>query len=544
MSKQVLFELDALKRIKRGVDTLSKSVSVTFGPKGRNVAIDKPMGPPLVTKDGVQVARQIDLVEPYENMGAQIVKKAATETASNAGDGTTTSTIIAAELFDGAVRYLSSDVPGVHLRRGMNSAVGQGVHWLRSNAYAVQTSERVKQVATISSNGDEQLGEIISTAAETVGKDGIITVDQGKGVETELEFVEGLQYDKGLVTEDFLPEGESRIEWEDPLVLCIHSRVPHVQWLLPALEYAHEQSRPLVVVAQDVEDEALSAMVRNHMDGVVDCAAIRAPRIGDKRREHVEDVAVLCDGMVVDPGTGVEFGPYGPEEILGTCRTFKAGMDRTEFLEGAADETAIRKRISELRTRAQSVGSEHDREFLQQRISQLSGGVAIIRIGAETETEMKNRRALVEDALSATQAAIRGGVCPGGGFTLIRMADHLEDVRDEFDFEHEAQEWGWKLVESALREPTKQLLSNAGLDPSVIVAEASEYTASDVGYDLREMEFVDLYEEGIIDPTVVIEEAVVNAASAVGSLVMSSAAVGPVDQDAEEDENNEEDFDE
>ena len=530
--KEILFDLDALEAIGEGVDRLADTVKTTLGPRGRNVIIERtgPMEKNLVTKDGVTVARILEFDDPITNMGAEIVKEAAKNTASQGGDGTTTSTVLAQAIFHEAVRLVTAGAPAVSMKRGMKKALQHTRAFIAERAYNISSRERVEEVATISANGDEGLGKAIAEATEQVGKDGIISVDQGRSAETKVELTEGVQIERGWVTEQFVnAENESGLTFEEPLVLTIDDDVSSPERILPAMEYAKEQNRGLIVAAHDVSANALAALVSNHREGVLNTCAITVPRITDKRRELLEDLAILGGGMVMSPQTSVSLENYTPAELTGSFGRVNITADESTFLNGDGSEDDVTQRIRDLRTRSQKAGSEYDKEFLQKRISQLSGGMAIIRVGGETEIEMKRRKALVEDALNATQASIRGGVVAGGGYMLLRASMFLDKIQQAGDitFDDDSEKWGWDLLKNSLDAPAKQILRNAGEEPGPILDEMRDYFRAEIGYDVRDGEMKDFYEEGIIDPAIVVEDALISAVSSVSSLIMSGACIAP-----------------
>lgn len=534
MSKEILFDDEAIKRIQEGINKLADTVKVTLGPRGRNVAMEKSFGPPTITKDGVSVAREIEFEDHYENMGAMIIKEAATRTADEAGDGTTTATVIAQRLFNEAYRMVAAGATPVELQRGMKKALHEGINYLRYLAKSVDSAEEIEWVATISSNGDEALGEMISEAMQKVGKGGVISVEESKATRTTLDFTEGMQLDRGYLSPNFVPDGDAEVRLENPLVLVVNDRVSSAMALMPIMEYAVNEDRPLFVVAHDVEGEALAAMITNHVRGVLKGCAIKAPRIGEKRTQLIEDLAVLTGGEVIDPKKGTTLQKVEPRHVLGSCDSVSVDKESTTMIGGAGSDEAIQAHIKTLRSHLQMAESPHNREFIQQRISQLGGGMAIIRVGAGSELELKEYKGRVEDALSATKAAVRGGLVPGGGCALIEVSNMLRMLSEDEDtkFSTTGERTGWNLVADSIAEPFKQISRNAGLEPSVMLNNYQKQVADretpDLVFDVREERIRPCFEIGVVDPALVVEEALKNAVSTASTLVMTSCAIAPM----------------
>lgn len=541
--KTILFDNKALNRLQAGVNTLADAVKVTLGPRGRNVALQKQFGQPNVTKDGVSVAREIEIEDRFENMGAQTIKEAAIRTAEMAGDGTTTATVIAQALFNEARKMVASGLSPIPLKRGMDRAVAEGVNYLRYLAKEVDNVEEIKWVATISSNGDEALGEMIAEAMEKVGKGGVISVEEGKSTNTVLEFSEGMQLDRGYLNPDFARmEEDGVVSLENPLVLLADKRISSAQDIMSAMEHAASQRRPLFVVAHDVEGEALAMLITNHLQGKLKACAVKAPRIGDKRSQVLEDLAVLTGGQVISPEKGITFKSVHPGDYLGGCATASAAKQHTTFLGGDGEDDAIAQRIKVLRGQVKLSGSPHDQEFTQQRISQLGGGMAVIRVGANSEVELKEYKARVEDALSATKAAVKGGVCPGGGCTLIEVSNMLNILAEDEEtvFVNEEEKAGWVLVAKALEAPFQQIVKNAGLSPEVLLhqyrTEVEKRETPDLVFDVNAEEIRPCFEAGIVDPVLVVEEGIKNAVSVSSLLITTSCAIGFASKDNKPDE--------
>lgn len=531
--KVILFDDDAQNRLQRGVNTLADAVKVTLGPRGRNVALDKPFGSPNVTKDGVSVARELDLEDHFENMGAQVIKEAAISTAENAGDGTTTATVIAQSLYNHTRKLVVSGSNPIILKRGMDKAVLESVNYLRHLAKEVDSVDEIKWVATISSNGDTALGDLIAEAMEKVGKGGVISVEEGKSTHTSLEFSEGMQLDRGYIHPDFVRNTETgEVRQENPLLFLADYKIASAQELMPAMQFAAQNRRPLFVVAHDVEGDALAMMVANHLQGNLPCCAIKCPRIGDKRSQILEDLAVLTGGQVLNPQTGVTVQSVTMEELLGGCDSVTVDRNRTTLLGGEGSDEDIEERIKVLRGQISLLGSPHDQEFTQQRISQLGGGMAIIRVGANSELELKEYKARVEDALSATKAAVQSGVVPGGGCTLLEISQMLKILADEeqTDFANLDERSGWILVAEAFEAPFKQIVANTGLSEEVLLHQyrqaVDERNTPDLVYDVNTEEIRPAFEAGIVDPVLVVEQGIKNSVSVSSMLLTTACAIG------------------
>jgi chaperonin GroEL len=518
-AKDILFAGDAQKRVLAGVRLLANTVKVTLGPKGRNVVLDKSYGGPLITKDGVTVAKEIDLEDRFENIGAQMVKDVASRTSDKAGDGTTTATVLALAIFEQGTKLVTAGVDPMSIKRGIDAAVTKLVASLSEQSRPTQGRSDIEQVGSISANGDTTIGNILADAMEKVGKDGVITVEEGKSIETTLDLVEGMQFDRGYLSPYFVTDPESmRAELADPYILLHDKKISTLKDLLPILEGVARSGRPLVIVAEDVEGEALAALVVNKIRGTLKVAAVKAPGFGDRRKAMLEDMAILTGGEVVSEETGQKLENIGLEQ-LGTAKKVVITKDDTTFVEGAGATEAIRGRISLLKVQIEDTSSDYDREKLQERLAKLAGGVAVIKVGASTETEMKERKARVEDALHATRAAVEEGVVAGGGVALIRAIDAIADLSFEDD-----RDFGVKLIRRALEEPLRQIADNAGVDASVIVGKVKEGKGS-FGYNARTDVFEDLLAAGVLDPTKVTRTALQNAASVAGLLLTTGAII-------------------
>lgn len=528
MAKRILFDNEALDLLQMGVNTLADTVKVTLGPRGRNVLIDKTYGSPLITKDGVSVAREIDLEDNMENMGAQVIKQASIRTAEEAGDGTTSATVMAQALFNGAYKMVQTGFSPIPMKRGMDRAVKEAVLYLNHLSREVDSTELVKWVATISSNGDEALGELIAEAMEKVGKGGVISVEEGQGLTTTLEFTEGMQLDRGYIHPDFaLQTPDAVVKLEDPLVLLADMTISSPADIRFPMEFAAQTRRPLLVIAHDITGDALAMLLTNHLQGNLPSCVLKAPRIGDKRKELLEDLAVLSGAEVVCPDKGMRFDKMDPNHYLGGVSTVSCDRQRTTLIGGYGTDGEITGRIVSLRAHLEMAGSQYDQEFIQQRISQLGGGMAIIRVGAGSETELKEYKGRVEDALSATKSAVRSGVVPGGGCTLLEIAAMLRQL--DITFGDKEEEIGYNLVANALETPFKQIVANAGLNPDVMLHRYTqideEGTIEYPAFDANKEAFVNCFESGLIDPALVIEEGIKNSVSAASLLITTSCAI-------------------
>ncbi|HEX8830868.1 MAG TPA: chaperonin GroEL, partial [Longimicrobium sp.] len=477
-AKELVFSTDARAALKKGVDQLAEAVKVTLGPKGRNVVIDRKFGSPLITKDGVTVAKEVELENPIENMGAQMVKEVATKTSDLAGDGTTTATVLAQAIFREGLKNVTAGANPMSLKRGIDKAVEQVVAQLKSMSVETAGKKEIAQVGTISANSDEEIGNLIADAMEKVGKDGVITVEEAKGLETTLETVEGMQFDRGYLSPYFITDPD-RMETvlEDAMILIHDKKVSSMKDLLPVLEKVAQMGRPLLIIAEDVEGEALATLVVNKLRGTLKVAAVKAPGFGDRRKSMLQDIAVLTGGQVISEEVGFKLENAVLSD-LGRAKRIVIDKDNTTVVDGAGDQDQIKGRINEIRAAIDKTTSDYDREKLQERLAKLAGGVAVIHVGAATETEMKEKKARVEDALHATRAAVEEGIVPGGGVALLRAQATLK----EFKLEDEDENIGVRIIERALEEPIRQIANNAGVEPSIVVGKVRESTERNYGY--------------------------------------------------------------
>ncbi|MBI2104646.1 MAG: chaperonin GroEL [Candidatus Omnitrophica bacterium] len=519
MAKQLLFDEDARRRMYQGVRQLAEAVKVTLGPKGRNVVLEKKFGSPTITKDGVTVAKEIDLEDPYENLGAQLVKEVAEKTSDLAGDGTTTATVLADAIFREGLKNVTAGANPMALKRGIERAVEEVIETLKKLSKTVKDKKEIEQVATIAANYDREIGEKIADAMEKVGKDGVITVEESKSMATSLDLVEGMQFDQGYLSPYFVSDAE-RMECvlDEPYLLIFEKKISAMKDLLPLLEKVAKAGRPIVLIAEDVEGEALATLVVNKLRGTLQCAAVKAPGYGDRRKAMLEDIATITGGRALTEDLGVKLENIQLED-LGRAKRVKIDKENTTIIEGAGKTSAINGRIAQLKKQIEDTDSDYDKEKLQERLAKLSGGVAQINVGAATETEMKEKKARVEDALHATKAAREEGIVPGGGVALIRCIPALEKLRLSGD-----QQIGVDIVRRSLEEPARQIAGNAGQEGSVVVQRIKE-EKTNVGFDAEKLEYTDMVEAGIIDPTKVVRTALQNAASISSLLITTEALV-------------------
>ncbi len=518
-AKEILFKEDARRRMLKGVSTLAASVKVTLGPKGRNVMLEKSFGGPKVTKDGVTVAKEIELPDRFENLGAQMVREAAKKTADVAGDGTTTATVLSEAIFREGVKFVSAGHNPMSLKRGIDAGVESIIAELSTMSQPTKDADEIGKVGTISANGDEEIGKLIAAAIEKVGPDGVITVEEAKGMETELETVEGMQFDRGYLSPYFVTDGEKMVaDIEDPYLLLFEKKVSNMRDLIPVLEAAARSGRPLVIIAEDVEGEALATLVLNKLRGTLNVSAVKAPGFGDRRKQMLQDIAVLTGGTVVSEDLGMKLENVTLSD-LGSAKKVRITKDNTTIIDGAGDKGDIEGRVGQIRNQIEETKSDYDREKLQERLAKLVGGVAVIKVGAATETEMKEKKDRVDDALSATRAATEEGIVPGGGVALIRAAASLSKL----DFEDERR-FGVKILAKAIEEPLRQISANAGIDGSIVINKVAEGTGN-FGYNARTDEYGDMIKMGVIDPAKVVRTALQNAASVAGLLITTECAV-------------------
>jgi chaperonin GroEL len=516
MAKQLLFSDEARRAVLRGVEQLAKAVKVTLGPKGRNVVLDKKFGSPTITKDGVTVAKEVDLEDPFENMGAQMVKEVAEKTSDVAGDGTTTATVLAEAIYREGLKNVTAGVNPMALKRGIEKAVDVIVEELKELSTSIKDKKEVAQVATIAANGDNKIGSDIAEAMEKVGKDGVITVEEAKSTATTLDVVEGMQFDQGYLSPYFVTDAE-RMEAviEEPYILIYEKKISSIKDVLPLLEKIARAGRSLLIIAEDVEGEALTTLVVNRLKGVLSCCAVKAPGYGDRRRAMIEDIAVLTGGEAITEDRGIKLESVDLD-MLGRAKRVKVDKDDTTIIEGAGKTQAINGRIAQIKKQIEQSDSDYDKEKLQERLAKLAGGVAVINVGAATETEMKEKKARVEDALHATRAAVQEGIVPGGGVALIRCISALEKVK----VGEEDEKVGVNIIRRVLEEPLRQLAANAAVDGSVIVQRVKA-EKKNIGYDVSQDKFVDMLDAGIIDPTKVTRSALQNASS-IASLLLTT----------------------
>ena len=519
-AKELLFNTDARSKLKRGVDQLAEAVKVTLGPKGRNVVIDKKFGSPTVTKDGVTVAKEVELSDPIENMGAQMVKEVATKTSDLAGDGTTTATVLAQAIFREGLKNVTAGANPMELKRGIDRAVEAVVEQLRSISVPTAGKREIAQVGTISANNDKEIGNLIAEAMEKVGKDGVITVEEAKGLETTLETVEGMQFDRGYLSPYFVTDPEKmEAALEDPYILIHDKKISAMKELLPLLEKTAQSGKPLLIIAEDVEGEALATLVVNKLRGTLKVCAVKAPGFGDRRKEMLRDIAVLTGGQVISEELGFKLENATLND-LGRAKRVVVDKDNTTLVDGRGKADAIQGRIAEIRSAIEKSTSDYDREKLQERLAKLSGGVAVINDGAATETELKEKKARVEDALHATRAAVEEGIVPGGGVALVRAQGALEKVRGTED-----EKIGVEIVRRALEEPIRMIAQNAGAEGSIVVSRVKESKEKNFGYNAANDTYEDLVKAGVIDPTKVTRTALQNAASIAGLLLTTECVV-------------------
>jgi len=519
MAKQLMFNEEARAALLRGVNVIAHAVKVTLGPKGRNVVLDKKYGSPTITKDGVAVAKEIELKDHYENIGAQMIKEVASKTSDQAGDGTTTATVLAQAIYRHGLRNVTAGANPMALQRGIDQAVDKVVEELKKMSKSTKDKKEIAQVATIASNNDKTIGSLIAEAMEKVGKDGVITVEEAKGMETALEVVEGMQFDRGYLSPYFVTD-PARMEavLEDCLILIHEKKLSVMKEMLPLLEQVAKSGRPLLIVAEDLEGEALATLVVNKLRGTLACCAVKAPGFGDRRKAMLEDLATLTGGNAITEDLGVKLENLKLED-LGKAKKVVVDKDNTTIIEGGGKTSAIEGRIKQLRMQIEETTSDYDREKLQERLAKLAGGVAVIKVGAATETEMKERKARVEDALNATRAAVEEGIVPGGGVALLRAAKALDSLKLSGD-----EATGASILRRALEEPIRQIVQNAGLESSVVVDKVKASKDVAYGFDAESNEYVDMMQVGIIDPTKVERVALQNAAS-IASLLLTTEAI-------------------
>jgi chaperonin GroEL len=520
-SKVLTFDIEARDKLKRGVDQLANAVKVTLGPKGRNVVIEKKFGSQQVTKDGVSVAKEIELPDPLENVGAQMVKEVASKTADNAGDGTTTATVLAQAIVNVGLKNVTAGANPMDLKRGIDKAVAKVVEHLKKQSVSVGDDYlKIEQVATISANNDNEIGKLIAEAMKKVKKEGVITVEEAKGIETTVEVVEGMQFDRGYISPYFITDPDKMESiLENPLILITDRKISTMKDLLPILEPVAQNGRSLLIIAEDVEGEALATLVVNKLRGSLKIAAVKAPGFGDRRKEMLEDIAILTGGVVISEEKGLRLDG-AKMDMLGSAEKVTIDKENTTIVNGNGTKEAIDKRVAQIRTQIENTTSDYDREKLQERLAKLAGGVAVLYVGAATETEMKEKKDRVDDALSATRAAVEEGIVPGGGVAYIRAIEALEDLKGQ----NEDETTGIQIVKRAIEEPLRQIVANAGLEGSVIVQKVKE-GKDDFGYNAQANKFENLFQSGVIDPTKVTRVALENAASIAGLILTTECVI-------------------
>ena len=525
MAKQLLFSEEARHKLAKGIDQLAQAVKATLGPKGRNVILEKKFGSSTITKDGVSVAKEIELKDPYENMGAQMVKEVAEKTSDLAGDGTTTATVLAQAIYKEGLKNVTAGSNPTALKRGIDRAVAHVVESLKKMSKSIKDKKEISQVASIAANNDTAIGELIAEAMEKVGKDGVITVEEAKSMATTLEVVEGMQFDQGYLSPYFVTDAE-RMEAvvEDPYILIHEKKISGMKDMLPLLEKIARSGKPLIIIAEDVEGEALATLVVNKLRGTFNCCAVKAPGYGDRRKAMLEDIAVLTGGKAITEDLGIKLENIGLED-LGRAKRVTIGKEETTIVEGTGKTADVNARITQLKRQIEDTDSDYDKEKLQERLAKLAGGVAVINVGAATETEMKEKKARVEDALHATRAAVEEGIVPGGGVAFLRCGPKLDDLKVEGD-----EKIGVNIIKRSLEEPIRQIAENAGMEGSVVVNKVKS-EKQNVGYNAETDEYVDMVASGIIDPTKVSRTALENAASIAGLLLMTEVLVSDMPEE-------------
>ncbi|MDI3479306.1 MAG: chaperonin GroEL [Rikenellaceae bacterium] len=527
MAKEIILGFDAREQLKNGVDKLANAVKVTLGPKGRNVVIERSYGAPITTKDGVSVAKEISLEDKFENMGAQMVKKAASETSDAAGDGTTTATLLTQIIFNAGLKSVTAGANPMDLKRGIDKAVKTVIDNLKQQSQQVGDSyDKIEQVGTISANNDPEIGKTIAEAMKKVKKEGVITIEEAKGTETTVDVVEGMQFDRGYISPYFVTNSEKMtVEYDDPYILLYDKKLSGMKELLPVLEKVFQTSRPLIIIAEDIESEALATLVVNKLRGSLKVAAVKAPAFGDRRKEMLEDIAILTGGTVISEEKGFKLEDANLD-LLGQAKKVTIDKDNTTIVEGAGKKENIEARIRQIKVQIEDAKSDYDKEKLQERLAKLAGGVAVIRVGAATEVEMKEKKDRYDDALHATRAAIEEGIIPGGGVAYIRAID----VLDKVELANEDEKIGVDIIRRALEEPLRQIVENAGLEGSVIVQKVKE-GKGDYGFNAYSEKFENLLEAGVIDPTKVARIAIEKAASIAGALLITEAAIAEIPEE-------------
>ena len=520
-AKEIMFGTDARAKMLKGVETLAKTVKVTLGPKGRNVVLDKSYGAPKITKDGVSVAKEVELSDKFENMGAQLVKEVAQKTADKAGDGTTTATVLAEAIIREGCKAVAAGMNPMDLKRGIDMAVEAVVEDVKSRSKDIKTSEEIAQVGTISANGDRSIGEYLARAMEKVGNEGVITVEDAKGLETELDVVEGMQFDRGYLSPYFITNAEKMIcEYENPYILLYDQKISNLQPLIPVLEAVVQSGRPLLIVAEDIEGEALATLVVNRLRGGLKVCAVKAPGFGDRRKAMLQDIAILTGGQVISEELGMKLENI-TLEYLGTAKRIEVSKEETTVIDGMGNKDAIKDRTAEIRKQIEDTTSDYDREKLQERLAKLSGGVAVLRVGGASEVEVKEKKDRIDDALNATRAAVKEGVVAGGGVALLYSIKALDKLTPA----NADQKVGIDIIRKAIQAPIRQIAENAGVDGAVVAGKLLEQNDTNYGYNAQNDEYTDMVKAGIIDPTKVVRTALQDAASVGGLLITTEAMV-------------------
>jgi chaperonin GroEL len=520
-AKDVYFSADARDRMLRGVNTLANAVKVTLGPKGRNVVIEKSFGAPRSTKDGVSVAKEIELADRFENLGAQLIREVASKTNDKAGDGTTTATVLAQAIVVEGLKSVAAGMNPMDLKRGIDKAVTKVIEEIKSNAKKVSANSEIAQVGTISANGDTEVGEMIARAMDKVGNEGVITVEEAKTAETELDVVEGMQFDRGYLSPYFITNADKmEADLEEPLILLYEKKLSTLQPLLPVLEAVVQSGRPLLIIAEDIEGEALATLVVNKLRGGLRVAAVKAPGFGDRRKAMLEDIAILTGGQLISEDLGIKLENVSLD-MLGKAKKVTITKDDTTIVDGSGEKDGIEGRISQIKRQIEDTTSDYDKEKLQERLAKLAGGVAVIRVGGSTEVEVKERKDRVDDALNATRAAVEEGIVPGGGVALLKASK----VLDGFKGDNDDQEAGVAIIRRALQAPIRQIAENAGVEGSIVVSKVLESDSATFGFNAQTEEYVDLVQAGVIDPAKVVRTALQDAASVAGLLITTEAAI-------------------
>ncbi len=531
-AKQLLFDEEARRNMRSGIKKLADAVRVTMGPTGRNLILEKSFGSPTVTKDGVTVAKEVELGEPFENMGAKMVCEVATKTSDVAGDGTTTATILAEAIFNEGIKNVTAGANPMALKRGIDKAVNAVVEEIERLSKEVKDRSQIAQVGTISANNDSSIGNLLADAMDKVGKDGVITVEEAKSIQTTLDVVEGMQFDKGFISPYFITNAQTmEVVFEDPYILIHEKKISSMKDILPLLEKIASIGKPLLIISEEVEGEALATLVVNKLRGVLNCAAVKAPGFGDRRKAMLEDIAILTEGRMVSEDIGVKLETLGLED-LGRAKRVTIDKDNTTIIEGAGKKADIKGRISQIRNQIEQSTSDYDKEKFQERLAKLTGGIAVINVGGATEAEVNERKALVEDALHATRAAVEEGIIPGGGVAFIRVIPKIGEIRKKLRGDEKV---GADIIVKAIEAPLRQIASNAGEDGSVVVEEVKE-KGTNVGFDANTCEYVDMLEKGIIDPAKVARSALQNAASIAGLMLTTEVMVTELKEDEDEEE--------